>query len=78
MSFSHKTILVAVWMVVHRKGINKQNAKNKKSNSPMEDRFCKKQSYRSRQLAYTKIHEKIILITKKHTSMKYQFDIKLS
>ena len=31
----------------------------------MEDRFCKKQSYRSRHLAYTKIHEKRILITKK-------------
>ena len=44
----------------------------------MEDRFCKKQSSRSRQLAYTEIHEKRILITKKHTSMKYQFDIKLS
>ena len=44
----------------------------------MEDRFCKKQSYTSRQLAYTKIHEKRNLITKKHTSLKYQFDIKLS
>ena len=51
------TILVTVWMVVHRKGIKKQNAKNKKSNSPMKDRFCIKQSYRLRQLANTKRHE---------------------
>ena len=44
----------------------------------MEDRYCKKQSYISRQLAYTKLHEKRNLITKKHNSMKIQFDIKLS
>ena len=44
----------------------------------MEDRFCKKQSYISRQVAYTKIHEKRNLITKNYNSMKIQFDIKLS
>ena len=44
----------------------------------MKDRFRIKQSYRSRQLAYTKRHEKRNLITRKRTSMKYHFDIKLS
>ena len=63
-------------MVVHWKGTNKKG--EKKSNCPMEDRFCKKQSYISRQLAYTKLHEKRNLITKKHNSMKIQFDIELS
>ena len=44
----------------------------------MKDRFCIKQSFRSRQLAYTKRNEKKNLITRKRTSMKNHFDIKLS
>ena len=36
--FSHKIILVTVSMVVKRKGINKQNVKNK-TESPMNDHF---------------------------------------
>ena len=63
-------------MVVHWKGTNKKS--EKKSNCPTENRFCKKQSYISRQLSYTKIHEKRYLITKNYSSMKIQFDIKLS
>ena len=75
MMFSHKTIIGTVSMVVHWKSTKKSE---KKSNCPMEYRFCKTQSYILRQLAYTKIHEKRNLITKKHTSLKNQFDIKLS
>ena len=43
----------------------------------MKDRFCMKQIYISHQLANTKKTWKN-LKTKKHNSMKIQFDIKLS